>query len=316
MGFLPQLWMRTTKRHWSEIPPKNEYLDRKNARIFFRYKPPTEEMPVIALLGGWAMHPGAHLLLINRLSRNGFGVLTMEKRGHWYNEGVGDSTAETYLQDLAEDLYAIVREKSITRIVLSGHSMMGSVSLRFYYLHSDLVAGLVLVAPGYGDLRKISFLKNRPRAYKAAKKLANLATKATVLDKVKKGTLSERQTMWHAMRYAISHSIMLHNGESMEAVDKMLKNVLRANIGPLGLSMQALFLQRDELIEQAHTIAVPTLLIAGGKDFLVLPEAVEELADEIPGSRLLVLPEARHFPMLEFPDIFYDNLTVFASDFF
>jgi pimeloyl-ACP methyl ester carboxylesterase len=47
------------------------------------------------------------------------------------------------------------------------------------------------------------------------------------------------------------------------------------------------------------TITIPTLIISGGRDRLVRPENAYQLARLLPRSRLLLLPDASHFPLLE-----------------
>jgi pimeloyl-ACP methyl ester carboxylesterase len=48
-------------------------------------------------------------------------------------------------------------------------------------------------------------------------------------------------------------------------------------------------------------IAVPTLVLVGAEDVVTPPAMAEELAAQIPGSRLVVVPDAGHLPTLEQP---------------
>jgi pimeloyl-ACP methyl ester carboxylesterase len=51
--------------------------------------------------------------------------------------------------------------------------------------------------------------------------------------------------------------------------------------------------------DRLSEIAVPTLVLAGGRDRTVAPELGRVVADGIPGARFEVLPEEGHRPFVE-----------------
>lgn len=53
---------------------------------------------------------------------------------------------------------------------------------------------------------------------------------------------------------------------------------------------------------QVSTITVPTAIVAGDHDEAILPAHTEKMAALIPGARLVILPQASHFAMLQAPD--------------
>jgi 3-oxoadipate enol-lactonase len=53
---------------------------------------------------------------------------------------------------------------------------------------------------------------------------------------------------------------------------------------------------------QLDVISTPTLVIAGEDDPVGTPERAASIAEEIEGSRLVILPDARHMPAVEQPD--------------
>lgn len=55
-------------------------------------------------------------------------------------------------------------------------------------------------------------------------------------------------------------------------------------------------------------IAVPALIVVGEEDELTPPEESARMAREIPGARLVVIPEAGHLASLERPEAFNDAL--------
>lgn len=71
--------------------------------------------------------------------------------------------------------------------------------------------------------------------------------------------------------------------------------------GPLNLHRASRDLLRDDVTELLPRVAVPTLVLWGGRDVVVPPALGRALADAIPGSRLQVLPRAGHVPMVDDP---------------
>ena len=65
------------------------------------------------------------------------------------------------------------------------------------------------------------------------------------------------------------------------------------------------------LRKRIHRIAAPTLLIWGGSDKIVPPSYGGLFQDLIVGSRLVTIPDAGHYPMLEQPDAFVAALREF-----
>lgn len=54
-----------------------------------------------------------------------------------------------------------------------------------------------------------------------------------------------------------------------------------------------------EVTDRLRQITVPTLVMVGEEDYATPPEMSKTLHAGIPGSRLVVLPDARHLSMVE-----------------
>ena len=67
------------------------------------------------------------------------------------------------------------------------------------------------------------------------------------------------------------------------------------------------------LEKRIHRIKAPTLLIWGAHDGLVRPEYGPVWQSLIPGSQLVVMPDAAHVPMLENAGEFVDIVTKFLG---
>ncbi len=88
-------------------------------------------------------------------------------------------------------------------------------------------------------------------------------------------------------------------------------DALRA--GPRALARATRHILADDVRPLLPLIRNPTLLIWGALDPLTpLPQG-EEMAQAIPGARLVVLPAAAHIPMVEWPEAFNRTLLEFLA---
>ena len=67
-----------------------------------------------------------------------------------------------------------------------------------------------------------------------------------------------------------------------------------------------------DLIPALRRLDIPTLLIHGDADFVPI-DVIRRIADAIPGSHLLVLPDCGHFAYLEQPDQTRSSVTAFLT---
>ncbi len=68
------------------------------------------------------------------------------------------------------------------------------------------------------------------------------------------------------------------------------------------------------LKKRIHRIKAPTLIIWGESDRLVPPSYAEDFRSKIAGSKVAILAESAHMPMLEKPEEFVSLVTDFLND--
>jgi pimeloyl-ACP methyl ester carboxylesterase len=84
--------------------------------------------------------------------------------------------------------------------------------------------------------------------------------------------------------------------------DEVEMGAVKAARNAIALTVQAVArLNPQDLLEE---IAVPLLILYGGKDNVIDPAQADVLEEDHYGARAIVLPEARHFPMLDEPATF------------
>ena len=60
-------------------------------------------------------------------------------------------------------------------------------------------------------------------------------------------------------------------------------------------------------------MTTPVMGIYGVGDNVVQPSQANIIADTVPASRIKMMPGSRHFPMLDEPEAFNENLAEFLS---
>jgi pimeloyl-ACP methyl ester carboxylesterase len=71
--------------------------------------------------------------------------------------------------------------------------------------------------------------------------------------------------------------------------------------------------ERPDSTDLLSSIAIPALVIVGQDDVLTTPADAERMAARIPGSKMLVIPEAGHLSNMEQPDLFNRAVEGFAA---
>ena len=71
--------------------------------------------------------------------------------------------------------------------------------------------------------------------------------------------------------------------------------------------------ERPDSTPLLSTISVPTLVIAGEEDLASPPEEVKSMADRIPGSTFVRIPQAGHLSNMENPAAFNEALLSFLT---
>ena len=71
--------------------------------------------------------------------------------------------------------------------------------------------------------------------------------------------------------------------------------------------------ERPDFTPLLSTISVPTLVIVGEEDLASPPEEVKSMADQIPGSTFVRIPQAGHLSNMENPAAFNEALLSFLT---
>ncbi len=204
--------------------------------------------------------------------------------------GFGRSTGLEHIDDFIDfALYYhdFIDAMGLRKPVVIGHSLGGNIAAEMAALCSDNIGKLVLIAPTglWSDEHPTAdfFIMPDEEALKLAWHDSDAALKKGLIPVPK--TDEEKKVM------------SLERTRALAAAGKFLWPI-----------------PDKGLKKRIHRIKAPTLLLWGASDRIVPPIYGRLFQERIPGSRLVVIPEAGHSPMLEQPERFLAAVKQFLKE--
>ncbi len=213
----------------------------------------------------------------------------------WDPRGNGKSESpphrEQYGQQIsAEDLSELLNHLCIEKAYVGGLSMGGGIAARFAVTHPERVAALLII-----DSTSASGLP---------------VSEAMRAMRQKTIELAETQNMEAVADYAIETNPNLKTQAevSPEARERLRRMFL--NLNPTGYANSIRTLIEETFpTERFSTITMPTLVLVGEADPAL--EAARLTHEKIPGSQLVILPNAGHLSNLDCPEAFNSRVLAF-----
>lgn len=200
-------------------------------------------------------------------------VLAPDARGH--GSTAWDGTPFS-IADLAEDVAELIEKRGTGPVALAGMSMGGCVAIQLAATHPELVDRLALAdtTACYGENRREAWAE---RARNAVEKPRRKQTEFQ-LDR------------WFSPGFRDSHP---------DEVERVTDLFVETDSGAHAQACRAL--GDFDGTELLASIRCPTFVVVGEHDYATPPEMAHALAEGITDSELLVVENARHFALFEFP---------------
>jgi 3-oxoadipate enol-lactonase len=225
---------------------------------------------------------------IEAFSRH-YHVILWDPRGH----GQSDSPppCEHYsLQISAEDLRGLLEHLRIERAYIGGQSMGGGIAARFAVTYPDQVAELLII-----DAASASGLP-MSEATRAMREI-------TV-------ELAETQSMEAVADYVITANPNLRTQAEAPPEARQRLRQMFLDLNPTGdANTIRAMLTESFPTERLSTLRMPTLVLVGDADPAL--EAARWTHQQIPGARLVILPQAGHLSNLDAPEAFNTSVLDF-----
>ncbi|WP_460457297.1 pimeloyl-ACP methyl ester esterase BioH [Arenimonas alkanexedens] len=244
--------------------------------------------PDLVLLHGWAMHAGIFAPLVARLERD-FTLHLLDLPGH-------GRSADTGLPLQLAAAAAAVAEVVPPRALWLGWSLGGLVALQQAATHPETLRGLVMLAASPRFVRG--------QDWAAGMDAAVFRSFASELGRDYRGTLDR---------------FLMLEAQGSDHVREELK-LLRAEVFAHGepsadvLCEGLALLENSDLRAALPALAMPSLWIAGRRDRLVSPAAMQAAADAAPKGHFVQVASGGHAPFLTHADEVAEALVDFAAD--
>ncbi len=256
-------------------------------------------LPVVLLVHGLTSSSATWAPMIPGLARHAH-VIAPDLIGH------GDSdkpSADYSLGAFATLLRDLLARLGHDRVTVVGHSFGGGVAMQFAHQHFEHCERLALVSSG-GLGREVSWIL-RAAALPGSELVLPVIANSYVRDA---GTAVARLLAWSPIRARPSVLEAVHGYAALADLPARTAFVhtLRSVVEPGG--------QRVDATNMLYLVeGRPTLIVWGALDSIIPVSHAYTAHEAIPGSRLEIFEQARHFPHQDEPERFAALLVDFLT---
>jgi pimeloyl-ACP methyl ester carboxylesterase len=198
---------------------------------------------------------------------------------------------EPSLDEVADDVAAMLDARKVGDCVVGGLSMGGYVAMAFLRRHGDRVRGLVLADTKAGaDSPEAA--ANRLRI---ADQVVADGSPAVLVDEVLPTLLGETTKASRPLVFGRVKAL-----------------VERAPVHAVAWAQRAMAARPDSY-DTLRAVSVPALVVVGDEDAISPPEEASAMADALPQSTLVTIPGSGHLTAVEAPDEFNAALAGFLG---
>ncbi len=305
---------RSFRRPENEVPPEPYGSLRGRPRpvpaddgviLHVEVDGPADAPLTVVFCHGWALQQDCWYYQWREL-RDSWRLVFWDQRGHGRSgRGVRETANIDQLgRDLLRVLDEVVPEGPM---VLVGHSMGGMTIMALAEQHPELfgdrVAGVCLMSTSSGKLADVTLGlpalagrvlgKVRPRVFDVVGRRADL---------VERGW-----SVGSDLAYVLTKKFAFASDVSPELV-LFAERLLRSTPMEVVAEFYPTLDSHDKLAALPVLDKVETLVLVGENDLLTPADHSREIAAEVPGSKLVIVPEGGHLTFLEHPDVVNPHL--------
>ncbi len=200
--------------------------------------------------------------------------------------GMGASSVPNgpYLMEiLAGDVAAVLDALGIERAAIVGHSLGGFVAMAFARMYAERLSHLALVTSRLSA--------DSPEMVNTRYTLAN--------------EMEERQSLEPVVQWYLPRMLA---GETQGVLYERVREIMNAIDYRGAAAMLRGMAVRDSGDDIAPDLDLPVLVVAGGRDSFVPPQAARETAAAFPDAQTVIGESSAHLPMLQEPGVVTEAL--------
>ncbi len=277
----------------------------RGTRLWYRV---AGDGPVLAFQNGVGVTITFWEAMAARLAEKGYRTVLWDFRGHGRSDPARDPL-RVDLETCAHDLVAVLDAVGAERAVLLGHSMGSQLGFEVFRLFRERVAALVPALGTYRDA--VSTFWGQPAAAKALFSVTSRIAFSRP-DVVRRFTALG--VTWPALAELLARR--LHIVHPTLSPKGWMPDYLRhtGRVDPRVFFALARAIQEHDATDLLPTVDVPTLVIAGDRDFFCPPKVAQEMARLVPDAELLVVPGGSHAALIEQPELIQLRLETFLEE--
>ena len=275
------------------MPPtvQRDYVDVNGMNVY--YAKAGDGPPVVLLHGLGASHVTWQENLEELAAH--FTVYAMDIPGH------GDSVKEgvNYTIDASVAFtFGFLDAMGLSSAALVGNSMGGLIALKCALAEPERITHLVLIdTAGFGkEIAPFLRLMSLPFVGELAERQATRST-ANMLRQIFAGKNIATEAL----------TAELVRTRSLPGARSAVLKTLREGVNIFGMK------RRHRLLSRLPDLQMPLMVVWGGRDRFFPVAHAYAAAEVVPSTRLLVLPEAGHWPHMQEPDVFNAEVTTFLN---
>jgi 3-oxoadipate enol-lactonase len=227
----------------------------------------------------------------------GIRTVAFDHRGHGASTAVHTSKGADSVDQLADDVRAVIENLDLRDVVVVGHSMGGMALLAFALRHPDIVAARVrgialLSTTARLDLHRIPLVPGSMAAFAAG---------------------FVRSGAWSRSDWSTLAARTMFGRDAVPSQIELVR-VLLATAAEDTVVACADAIAHFDVERRLHEISVPALVVVGTADLLTTVRDSRRLARGLANARLELIPSAGHMLMLERAERLGALLSGFARD--
>lgn len=248
------------------------------------YRKYGEGQPIVILHGLFGSSDNWQTL--GKKFADNFEVYLVDQRNH----GHSPKSTEFNYQLLSDDLFKLITDLKLEKIILIGHSMGGKTVMTFTQQHPEFIDKLIVVDIG-------------PKGYPMHHDTILEGLNSIDLSIIKSRGQAEKQLSKYIEDVGVRQFLL----KNLYWVEKGQLG-WRINIPVLGAKMPDIIAAiPDEIV---HT---PTLFIRGEKSNYIIEDDFQNIYDQFPDSEIETIYNAGHWVHAENPFSFYDMVVDFSK---
>lgn len=287
----------TTQQRQSFVKVKDGYL---------YYDEIGQGIPIIVVHGGPGLDHGYLQPQLSQLAAN-HKLIFYDQRGSGKSLETPLDEEHINIHQFVEDLEDLRKSRGFDKFVLMGHSWGGLLAMQYAVDHQDHLIGLILLDSAPADYKGQKAFIDEFEA--RTKNIHNEIKPLFAYEDFKKLDASQISDLYRKL-----FSVYVYNPKDV----KDLSLNFSVASGQSGFKVmeemsKTSWLQPNiNLFPKLKTLMVPTFILHGKQDIVPIWTA-QEIKDAIPQSEIVVLDDCDHFPYIEQPTQFFDELNYFLD---